>query len=37
MLTIHFGYLIGSAAIDIFALIAVSIAIVAEMHRGHSL
>jgi hypothetical protein len=35
MFTIHFDYLFGDTAIVIFTLLAVSIGIVAEMHRDH--
>jgi len=34
MLVIHFDYVIGSAAIDIFVLLTISIGIIAEMHRN---
>ena len=34
MLVIHFDYVIGSAAIDIFVLLNISIGIIAEMHRN---
>ena len=35
MPTIHFDYLMGSAAIDFSSLLAISIGIVAEMRRNH--
>ena len=35
MPTIHFDYLMSSAAIDILTLLSISICIVAEMHRDH--
>jgi hypothetical protein len=35
MLAIHLDYLAGSAAIDIFVMLAISIIIVAEMRRDH--
>jgi hypothetical protein len=34
MRTIPFDYIVNSAAIDILALLAISIGIFAEMHRG---
>jgi len=36
MFTIHLDYLLGSAAIDIITLLAISIGIVAEMRRDHT-
>jgi hypothetical protein len=36
MPAIHLDYLVGSAAIDIFVMLAISIVIVAEMRRDHS-
>ena len=35
MPAVHLDYLVGSAAIDIFVMLAISIVIVAEMRRGH--
>jgi hypothetical protein len=37
MASIHFDFLVGSAAIDILTLLTISIGIVAEMHRDHPL
>jgi hypothetical protein len=34
MSAIHFDYVMGCAAIDIFVLLTISIGIVAEMHRN---
>jgi len=36
MPTVHLDYLVGSLAIDIVAMLAISILIVAEMRRGPS-
>jgi len=33
MPAVHFDYVIGSAAIDIFILLTIAIGIIAEMHR----
>jgi hypothetical protein len=35
MLTIHLDYLTVAAAIDIFALLSISIGIIREIHRNH--